>query len=708
MGTINNVMQIAKARSKLVPVPGTIYYYDFGTKNMSFKIVANDLKVNGVKNCAFMLTLYDPDLAGIDPYSENLDDNMIVKMIIEITRNPWYFLREVSRIPVEGSKPVPFILNRATLASIWLFLNGIDSYLTIARQIGKTKSMIAILLWSFLFGTSSSEFSFLCINQTKSNANLTTLKAQREALPVWMQSRFAVNGFSNKMDKGIDNKQEIYCPVSKNRIITLGKAQSIDSAREMGRGNSQPVQYIDEVEFINYILEILKASGPAFVTSAKNAKENGAIYGRIFTSTPGDLDSQPGKDAEIILEDTYEWSETFYDTPLNLLKEQIAMASTSQIVYIEYPYYYCGKDSSYFKEMCSKLFGDKIAIKREVLLQRIHGSSDSPYDPEDIDAIYELKGKAKKEIFINKLFRVKLYEDLSFDKVYFVGLDTADGYGDGDNTALVIFDPYDFKVVGTFGTTYISPTQLKNFLLVLFKKYLPRSILIPERNRAGALISDILEEEHLRFLRSRLYCEPDNNKFDKAEQHYDQDGFMIAEAMRRKFYGVYTNASTRKEMFTLLEVLVREEKRVFVADEVIKDLSNLVRKNGKIQAASGKHDDFIMAFLFTIFVYYHGAQLYRYGYYPGRLPKEEERNRGIQQYEQEQKELYATLQQQGFQQYKEADSYEKEYGELIRKYQRQSQSTQQGYGGDNYSVKSETYEYEQPSMNLSIFDDLNS
>ena len=264
MGTINNVMQIAKARSKLVPVPGTNYYYDFGTKNMSFKIVANDLKVNGVKNCAFMLTLYDQDLAGIDPYSENLDDNMIVKMIIEITRNPWYFLREVSRIPVEGSKPVPFILNRATLASIWLFLNGIDSYLTIARQIGKTKSMIAILLWSFLFGTSSSEFSFLCINQTKSNANLTTLKAQREALPVWMQSRFAVNGFSNKMDKGIDNKQEIYCPVSKNRIITLGKAQSIDSAREMGRGNSQPVQYIDEVEFINYILEILKTDGKAF------------------------------------------------------------------------------------------------------------------------------------------------------------------------------------------------------------------------------------------------------------------------------------------------------------------------------------------------------------------------------------------------------------------------------------------------------------
>lgn len=707
MGTINNVMNIARARSKLQKVPGTNYYYDLGTKNMSFKIVANDLRINGVKNFGFMLTLYDPDLAGIDPYSDSLDENMIVKIIVEITRNPWYFLREVSRIPVEGSKPVPFILNRATLASIWLFLHGIDSYLTISRQIGKTKSMLAIILWSFLFGTSSSEFSFLCINQRKANANLTTLKAQRDALPLWLQNRFAIDDF-NKVDKGIDNKQEIFCPITKNRIITMGKAQSIDSAREIGRGNSQPVQYIDEVEFINYILEILKASGPAFVSSARNAKDNGAIYGRIFTSTPGDLDSEPGKDAEIILADTYEWSETFYDTPIDILKERVALNSTSQIVYVEYPYYYCGKDSRYFKEMCSKLMGDKIAIKREILLKRIHGSSESPYDPEDIDAIYELKGKLKKEIFINKLFRVKLYDDLDFDKVYFVGLDTADGYGDGDNTALVIFDPYEFKVVGTFGTTYISPTQLKNFLLVLFKKYLPRSILIPERNRAGALISDILEEESLRFLRARLYCEPDNSKFDNVEQHYDQDGFMIAEAMRRKLYGVYTNASTRKEMFTLLEVLVREEKKVFVADEVIRDLSNLVRKNNKIQAGKGKHDDFIMAFLLIIFVYYHGAKLYRYGYYPGRLPKEEERNRGIQQYEQEEKELFAALQQQGFQQYKEADSYEKEYGELIRKYQRQSQTLQQGYNNDNYEMKSETYEYEQPTMDLSIFDELNS
>ena len=708
MGNINNVMDYARSRNKLQKVPNTNFYYDLGTTNVSFKIVANELRINGVKNFAFMLTLYDPDLAGVDPYDENLDEYMITKIIIECTRNPWYFLREVSRIPIEGGKAVPFKLNRATLASIWLFLNGIDSYLTISRQIGKTKSLIAIILWAFLVGTSNSEISFLCINQTRANANLTTLKAQRDELPVYMQSRFTVNLNTNKIDKGINNKQEIYCPISKNRIITLGKAQSLESAMEMGRGNSQPIQFIDEVEFIDYILEILKASGPAFVTSAKNARDNNAIYGRLFSSTPGDLDSKAGQDAEIILNDTYEWSESFYDTDINILKERIALNSSAQIVYVEYPYYYCGKDSEYFKEMCSKLFGNKIAIKREILLQRIHGSSDSPYDPEDIDAIYELKGKLRRELIINKLFRVKLYEELDLEKVYFVGLDTSDGYGDGDNTALVIFDPYEFKVVGAFGTTYISPTQLKNFLLVLFKKYLPRSILIPERNKAAALISDILEEESLMFLRSRLYSELDNDKFDNVEQHYDRDVFMIAEALRRKLYGVYTNASTRKEMFTLLEVLVREEKKVFVADEVIKDLSNLVRKNGKIQAANGKHDDFIMAFLLIIFVYYHGSKLYRYGYYPGRLPKEEERNKGIQRYEKEEQELFTALESQGFSKTKDSSDYEKEYAELVRKYQRQTNNGNVAYRQDNCEIKSETCEYEQPRMDLNLFDELNS
>jgi hypothetical protein len=112
---------------KLRKVKGTNYYYDFGTSNKSFTLAAHDLKSVGVKNCAFMLTLYNPYLIYVDPYDPNISPDECLAVLTECVINPWYFLREVSRIPQEGAKPVPFRLQRASLAQIWCFLNDLRS-----------------------------------------------------------------------------------------------------------------------------------------------------------------------------------------------------------------------------------------------------------------------------------------------------------------------------------------------------------------------------------------------------------------------------------------------------------------------------------------------------------------------------------------------------------------------------------------------------
>ncbi|WP_304576729.1 hypothetical protein [Romboutsia ilealis] len=118
------------------------YIYDTKTKNISFLQTSVDLAKLGIKNNKFFLKLYDQDLQGIDPYAPYLPDDVKFKIITECIRNPWYFLREVCRIPDQGSDGIPYQLHRGNLAVTWCFINGIDNYLCIPKLIGTLYSDI--------------------------------------------------------------------------------------------------------------------------------------------------------------------------------------------------------------------------------------------------------------------------------------------------------------------------------------------------------------------------------------------------------------------------------------------------------------------------------------------------------------------------------------------------------------------------------------
>lgn len=624
MNQINN--QPTKANdgyvvNKLLQRKGNIYY-DFGTNNLSFKQVAKDLKTNGVENYYFHLALYNPRLSGVDPH--NIDETD-AKLVMEITQecilNPYYFVREVARIPVQGGTGIPFQLNRATLAVLWCFLHNIDSYITISRQIGKTQSVLTYILWAFMFGASNSAIGFLCIDQTKANENLTRLKAQYELLPTWLQANFTLTDRGTK-SSGKNSVQQLENIINNNKITTKGKATSAESADNIGRGSTEPIQYIDEFEFVLYISRILKASGPAFVTAHENAVKNNSASARIFSSTPGDLDSRAGSDAIGLINNMYKWTEAFYSMDINDVIATIDKSSNG-IVYIEFPYYLLGKGEKYFKAQCKVLDNDPIAIKREILLKRIHGSTDSPYDIEDLDVIDQSRGKIIEEYFFFKIYKLNIYERIDPSRIYFIGIDPSDGYGADSNT-LIIFDPYKLRNVAEFESPYISHTDFTNLIITLILKRVPNGIIIIERNKGAALINSLMESP----VRHRLYCEPP--KPINNEDKLDAKGLIKMEASNRRLYGVYTGRDTRPLMFSLLEVYIREKKNAFVLNGLISQILGLVRKStGKIEAGPGFHDDLVMAFLMCLFVYYHGNNLSRYGFYPGELPDEEERNKGV-------------------------------------------------------------------------------
>ena len=62
----------------------------------------------------------------------------------------------------------------------------------------------------------------------------------------------------------------------------------------------------------------------------------------------------------------------------------IHRSECNRIFYIKYYYYQIGLTQEWLQEISAKI-GDPLTVRREILLQRLHGSSLSPFDQEDID-----------------------------------------------------------------------------------------------------------------------------------------------------------------------------------------------------------------------------------------------------------------------------------------------------------------------------------
>lgn len=441
----------------------------------------------------------------------------------------------------------------------------------------------------------------------------------------------------------------------------------------------------------------------AFNTASANARRNNAVYCRVFTSTPGDLDTQPGQDALQIIEKTCKWTEKFYDMTKEEIDDYIAKNSGNGIVYIEYQYYQLGDDEEWLKRVSQTLLNNPIKIKREVFLQRMRGSSESPFDQEELQAIQELKKPIKEEIFINKLYKLDIYQPLKRDRIYIVGVDCAQGLGE-DNTAVTVLDPYLVEPVAEFKSPYIGISDAIKFLYTLVRKHIPKAILAIERNNVGEAIIDGLRQTEVR---ANLYFD-DSKDFFNIDDKLDPQGFLKREAARRKLYGVWTGSKSRDIMLAILEAHVKEYKDKFVTENIINDLLSLVRKkNGKIEHAPGFHDDSLFSYLIALYVYYHGKNLHRFGFVRGQLPDDENRNKGLV-YEEIIEEMPEELKQQ-FSDFsvKTMDDYEKKIRLEIEAARREMSHIDTLLNPVNSAENFDEFEND-AHIPLSLFDELNS
>ena len=106
---------------------------DKDTTNKSFLRTAEIFRLQGIKNCQFLLQLNNPMLKGVDPYAEDLTNEQIMWIMEEARTNFWYFLREICKVRADRY----FQANRGNISFIWTYLNHITSYMIMPRQQGK-------------------------------------------------------------------------------------------------------------------------------------------------------------------------------------------------------------------------------------------------------------------------------------------------------------------------------------------------------------------------------------------------------------------------------------------------------------------------------------------------------------------------------------------------------------------------------------------
>lgn len=618
-------------------------YYDFAPKNESFILTANELKALGIKNYYFMLRINDPKLADIDPFKPNITEAEVKALMEEYRTNMWMFMRTAVRLRTDKGV-VPYTLHRGLCAAAWCFERHFDHCLCEPRQTYKTTESIAgPIQWSFQL-SKNLHMHFYGKETDNTKRNLNHLKSDIELLPEWLQFRRYI-GSDGKVKKSRASTEVLENKLFNNDLSIYPKPSSLSHAQSIGRGGSGAVIYYDEIEHTPFFGEVLSNSAPLFKTASENAAAVGSPYCRIFTCTPGNLDTREGMESYPIIKSMIPWSEKIYDMTDQEIEtyksafrdeynnsEEDHSREVLDVFYIEYQYYQLRRTYQWVLDQY-KLSGDKMAVRREILLQRLRGSNRSPVSPEDIEALISNMVKSDDDLIINGKWRFRLYDHgqkfkfgneckLDPDIPYLVGVDPAGGGGGkgSDNFAVTAVNPYNLQVAAEFKSPYISGPAAVRMLVTLVENYIPKAVLCVEKNSMGITIIQLLCET---TVKDNLYWSEKaaSKQIEELAEEGPEDYELRSMASQYRKYGTFNVGKVRATMLEILFSHIENCKQILTTEYLVDDICKLERsRTGKIMAVAGEHDDSLFSYLHAMYVYYYGDNLEHFGIIKGPNP----------------------------------------------------------------------------------------
>lgn len=575
------------------------YIIDYSTKNKSAIKMYKVLKDMGIKNNKFFLRLYDKKLVNVDPFSKKLTKEQEARILTEIKRNKWYYIREIVRVPVPGGA-VMYDFNRGNLALGYCKSLNLNTILLLPRQNGKTIGEICDDTWIYHFGTKNTNILYGNKELGDSKLNIKRFKDIVSKLPDFIKDSIL------DPRKDTDNEMEIRSKLNDNSIKALASAKDVVSADKLGRGATTPILYWDEFAFLKFNNIIYGSASPAQSKAQEAAEKMGRPYGKSITTTPNNLDLPEGKYCKKMIDDACRFEEIMYDWSREKILAYIAKNSQNDFVHIEFSYKELGHDEEWFKKQCRALNNDLFMIKREILIQWTKATDNSPFTEEQLEMISSGVKEPIGKIFLQNYYKLEIYKDFPKDHNIIISVDCAGGLS-LDSTAITLIHPTTLETLGHFKNNKIDTVDTTNILLELVYRYFPKAVLVIERNYVGkAVIDNLLRTP----IAGNLYWEMRTKIAEKKLE----DGRVKKEKTKTKVYGVNTDVKSREQMINeVLTDTVNNSPEVILAKPIYDDITTLERKkNNKIEHRDGEHDDSLFSYLIGRWVLSFGTNLAKF------------------------------------------------------------------------------------------------
>ena len=173
--------------------PGAIAHTQ--TSNTSWLEMAKIYNYMGIKNHMFLLALHDPVLLDVDPFDEKISIENQLRVAYECKINPWYYFREVARIPAgSGEDAVKLRANRGNIALYWCFFNHVMTFLIQIRQTGKSVSVDELSTYLLNIRCRKTDINLLTKDDVLRGKNIQRLKDIDVELPFYLKQRTKADG----------------------------------------------------------------------------------------------------------------------------------------------------------------------------------------------------------------------------------------------------------------------------------------------------------------------------------------------------------------------------------------------------------------------------------------------------------------------------------------------------------------------------------
>lgn len=597
----------------------------YNTTNGSFLDLVDLYQQMGVQNCFFPLALIQPHLADINPHDPKLPFEIQMDIKTECMINPWYYWREVARVPPQsGYKPVPINANRSNIALWWCFLNHIDIALIQPRQTGKSLNTDELMAWLMYQKLRNTQIFLLTKDSKLRGDNIQRIKDIREYLPNYLNPH-------HKSDP--DNQIELKCGAYGNHYATaIGRNQET-AANSIGRGHTFPISHTDEGPFIPHLGVALAAMLAAGTAAREEAIREGTPYGNIFTTTAGKRDDPSGKLFWDMLQNSYFWDESLLDCRNQKhLSDVVHKGCGNNLTMINatFSYRQLGYDDNWFRKVAANTRGTKDTIARDFLNTWTTGTASSPLSTELNGALRaSVRAPDYIQIFKNNFTlrwfipKEKIASRMASTK-FIMGMDTSSGVGK-DNTTIYIMDCRTLETVATAAINEINLIKLCSWVCDIMVAY-ENIILVPERKSSG----DTLVDSLLLSLPAvginpfyRVYNRVISENLDQEDRNLKEYIFDIVRrpetipASVKKYFGFATAGSGNQSRSMLYDdtlQLAASFCATTMRDEgTVNEINALVTKNDRIDHMASGHDDRVIAWLLSAWFLIHTKNLSRYG-----------------------------------------------------------------------------------------------